>query len=227
LNSDVQYCVKMSKADVPAVSRIHDAAIRLFAENGGQEVSVSDLAKAAGIARGTIYNNIDRPEALFDEVAAKIAHEMHARIAASMNDIDDPAVRLSTGMRMFVRRTHDEPHWGRFIVRFGGNDDTLRRMMDAPPAVDIGRGIASRRFDVRASQLPSVVGMVGGVALAAMHAVLAGRQTWRVAGADASELVLRALGVPNVEARAIAQAPLAPLAPVDHGATPRKRRTSP
>lgn len=211
----------------PAVSRIHQAALRLFADRGAQDISVSDLAQAAGVARGTIYNNITQPEALYDEVAAGLAHEMHARVSASMIAITDPARRLSTGTRMFVRRAHEEPHWGRFIVRFGANDETLRKMMDEPPAIDIARGMTSGRFSIRASQIPAVVGLVSGAALAAMHAVLAGRQTWREGGADASELVLRALGVPSDEAREIARADLPPLARASRGATESKSRKAP
>ena len=52
-----------------AQRRIHDAAIRLFAEQGNHRVSVSDLAQAAGVARGTIYNNIETPEYLFEQVS--------------------------------------------------------------------------------------------------------------------------------------------------------------
>ena len=51
-----------------ATLRIQQAALRLFAENGGTSVAVSDLAKEAGLSRGTIYNNLDDPTALFDSV---------------------------------------------------------------------------------------------------------------------------------------------------------------
>lgn len=223
LNKVVQYSPAVS-SEIPVaagVSRIHDAAIRLFAERGGQDISVSDLALAAGVARGTVYNNIARPEALFDEVAAGLAREMHGRITASMAAITDPAVRLTTGVRMFVRRAHEEPYWGRFIVRFGANDDTLRKMMDAPPAADVALGIESGRFQIAPSQLEPVVAMVGGAALAAMQTVLCGRLTWRAAGSEVSELLLRALGVPFAEAHAIAHAELAPLA---SAAPARKQR---
>ena len=50
----------------PAQVRIHRAAMQLFAENGGRQVTVSELAAAAGIARGTIYNNFESPEQLFE-----------------------------------------------------------------------------------------------------------------------------------------------------------------
>jgi hypothetical protein len=57
-----------------------------------------------------------------------------------------------------------------------------------------------------------------------MHAVLAGQRTWREAGSDASELLLRALGIPPTEARDIARAELPPLAEAARHATGREKR---
>ena len=52
-----------------------------------------ELAHAAGLARGTIYNNVENLDSLFEEVAAALGDEMHARILASFNATDDPALR--------------------------------------------------------------------------------------------------------------------------------------
>ena len=41
-----------------AQRRIYKAAVRLFAEKGATQLNVSDLAQEAGVARGTIYNNV-------------------------------------------------------------------------------------------------------------------------------------------------------------------------
>src|SRR6476659_3407004 len=113
-----------------ARGKIHQAALRLSAERGAAAISISELADAAGIARGTIYNNIADPDALFSDVAAGLAGEMVIRTEATMAAIDDPAARLATGLRLFVRRAHEEPDWGRFIVRFTLTDGALQGMMD-------------------------------------------------------------------------------------------------
>ena len=190
-------------ANSAAVLKIHDAAMRLFAERGGREISISDLADAAGVARGTIYNNIAEPDALFDEIASRVLHDMHLRVAESMGQLEDPAQRLACGIQMFIRHVHEDPWWGRFVVRFAANDDTMRRMMDEPPSIDIKRGIDTGRFTVSLEALASVLSLVGGSTLTAMQSVLAGRQTWRVAGQQLAELILRALGLDADEAHAI------------------------
>ena len=187
-----------------AMLKIQDAAIRLFAEWGPREVSISDLADAAGVARGTIYNNVSDPQALFDEVASRVLHDMHLRVASSMKQVDDPAQRLAHGTRQFIRHAHEEPSWGRFMVRFAINDDSMRRMLDEPPSVDIRRGMETGRFHITPDMLPSVLSLVGGSSLAAMQSVLVGRQTWREAGQHTAELILKALGLDATEAHTLA-----------------------
>ena len=112
------------KSLAPAQVRIYEAAVRFFAEQGTTHASVTELAQAAGLARGTIYNNVANLDSLFEEVATALGDEMHARILASFEAMDDPALRLACGIRFFVRRAHEEPHWGRFIVRFAFTTST-------------------------------------------------------------------------------------------------------
>ncbi len=195
----------------PAQARIYDAAMRIFAEHGSTHASVTELAQAAGLARGTIYNNIANLDSLFEEVATTLGDEMHGRILLSFEAADDPALRLARGIRFFVRRAHEEPHWGRFIVRFAFTASTLRSLLSGAPAQDLEEGLVRERYRFRAEQTPSVLALVGATTLSAMWLVLDGEKTWRDAGADAAELVLRAIGIEPEEARALARADLPPL----------------
>lgn len=202
--------VKMN-AHAPARTRIYEAAMRVFVLRGTTQASVSELAQAAGIARGTIYNNVSNPDSLFEEVATALANEMHARVLASFEAIEDPAHRLANGMRLFVRRAHEEPQWGRFIVRFAFTTASLRAMLAGPPARDLQDGLQKGRYSFRAEQLPSVISFVGATSLAAMSLVLNGDKTWREAGSDAAEFMLRSIGVTPKQARALATTDLRPL----------------
>lgn len=192
-------------------ARINQAAMRLFAEKGTAHVSISELAQAAGVARGTIYNNYPAPEALFEEVAARLAAEMHNRIAASAEGESDPVTRLANGIRFFVKQAHDEPQWGRFILRFAFYNKTLQDVWQGQPAKDLMSGLESGRYRFLPEQAPSVLGMIAGTALSAMFIVLQGYKTWREAGSDAAEYILRALGIDAEEARRIVNTELPPL----------------
>lgn len=193
--------------------RIMDAAMRLFAERGASEVSVSDLALAAGVARGTVYAHLSSPQSLFESVASELAIEMHERISASSRADSSPTLRLADGIRFYIRRAHEEPQWGRFIVRFAFSEKSLQGMWGGPPVRDLLAGIEAGLYSLRPAQLPSSVSMMAGAVLGAMFLVLEGHKSWREAGSDTAELVLRAFGVAPDEALALATGELPQLLP--------------
>ena len=197
----------------PVQKRIQQAALRLFTEKGVDGVNVKDLAGSARVARGTIYNNQrDSIEKLFQELAGQLSVEMHQRVVATMVDVDDPAQRLAMGIRLFIRRAHEEPEWGAFIVRFGMNNSVLREMLSGPPRKDVSAGVASGRYKVSADQMQTAIVMIASSALGAMYVVLEWKRHWRKTGSDAAEFVLRALGLSAREAHKIATAKLPELA---------------
>jgi AcrR family transcriptional regulator len=190
--------------------RINAAALRLFAERGNLDLTMSELAIEAGLARGTLYRNVESIEQLFDDVVATLTVETHAAIASALDahgDLD-PAVRLATAMRMFVRVAHDNPAKGRFIVRFGLTHEQLRGVLSGPPMQDVTTGIRSGRYAVTEAMQLSVASLLMGTTLSAMWMVLEGHQGWREAGSVAAELTLTSLGIARAEAHQIAQTEL-------------------
>jgi AcrR family transcriptional regulator len=190
--------------------RIAAAAVRLFAERGNADLTMSELATEAGVARGTLYRNVESIEQLFDQVRAQLAFEIHdtnARVMDAHGEVDPP-VRLATAIRMLVRLAHDNPAMGRFIVRFGMTDEQLREMLGGPPMQDLAAGIAAGRYTVTSGMELSVAALMMGTVISAMWMVLEGHQAWREAGAGAAELILCALGVPREEAHEITMNPL-------------------
>lgn len=195
-----------------AQRRIHEAAIRLFAQSGSTSVTVSALADEAGVARGTIYNNLESTDNLFQRAAAQLSEEMNDLIVASYAGVDDPAQRLSIGIRLYARRAHEEPHWGRFISQFGMTEDSLRKMWRGPPLEDLELGVDKGRYDIRGDQVASAMGLIAGSTISCVLLVIEGVRTWRDAGSNTAELVLRALGVSAEEALSLATLPLPELA---------------
>jgi AcrR family transcriptional regulator len=198
-----------------AQKRIHLAALRLFSERGNTEVNVSELAQMAGVARGTIYNNLESTDHLFEQVAAQLAEEMDDRVAATYKGVDDPAQRLAIGVRLYAKRAHAEPHWGRFLVHFGMTSDAMRKLWMGPPMHDIELGIQAGRFRVKPEQAPAALGLLAGTTVSAIVLVLEGFRTWRDAGSDAAELVLRGLGLNDEDARTLAVTELPILVEID------------
>lgn len=188
--------------------RIHMAAMQLFAERGVTKVNISELATAAGMARGTIYSHVPDVDRLFEDVAGQLAREMTERVVAGFAGVDDPAQRLAIGVRQYVRRAHEEPLWGRFMSRFGLSPAVMQAVMSSEALSDFEAGVASGRYRVTPSQIPAMVALLAGGTLAAMLPVLDGHATWREIGADTAELLLRALGIEAAEAQRLARSEL-------------------
>ncbi|MAY01070.1 MAG: TetR family transcriptional regulator [Oceanospirillaceae bacterium] len=194
-----------------AQRRIYNAAIYLFAEKGSTQVTVSELADTAGVARGTIYNHVDSVQTLFEDVAVHLANEMNQRILSALRQQQDPALKLATGVRHYIRRAHEDPAWGNFISRFGFSSAALRRLGSGAPMQILMDGVQTGQYRIRADQLSAVITMIGSSVLGAIYLVREGLRTWRDAGTDCAELLLRALGVSEERARALATAELPPL----------------
>ncbi|MGG7566503.1 TetR/AcrR family transcriptional regulator [Rhodovulum sp. DZ06] len=192
----------------PSALRIHKAALRIFADHGGSSVAISELAREAGVSRGTVYNNLDDPADLFPALCALLADEFLDSVNGVCAGMEDPAEKISAAIRLGVRRVHDEPHWGRFIARYAMLEPRLGTFWGAMPAAELRRGIASGRFSLRPEQVPSATATAGGATFGAISIVLDGRRAWREAGTDAAEIVLRGIGVPAREARVISHQPL-------------------
>jgi AcrR family transcriptional regulator len=187
----------------PTDRRINAAALRLFTAKGTTQLTVSELAQEANVARGTLYRNVGSVEDLFDRIVAEFSADLHRRVAATFADIDDPAARLATGVRLWIRYAHENPTMGRFAVRFALTEESLRAVMTGPPMQDINAGIAAGRYNIGMPSIDSVASLVCGATVSAMWMVLEGHQTWREAGTSTAELLLRAMGIDPAEAHEI------------------------
>jgi len=194
-----------------AQRQIYRAAMQLFAERGLTQTSVTDLAQAAGVARGTIYNNLDDLSGLFDLVATDLAAELNGKITRALQGCDDPIRRLADGMRLLIRHTHAEPQFGRFVCRFGLSAATLRVIWTGQPLADLRAGLADGHYGFGEPQLSTAVNFISGATLGAMVTTLDGARTWSEAAGETVEWVLVALGVARSEARAMATGDLPPL----------------
>ena len=76
---------------------------------------------------------------------------------------------------------------------------------------DLRAGLARGRYCFAESQLLSAANFISGATIGAIVATLDGVKTWPEAGAEVAEWTLVALGLPRLEARAIAAADLPPL----------------
>jgi len=94
-------------------SRLGDVAARLFAERGYDTVSISDVARAAGVADQTVYNYFPTKADLVLDRAGEVLQKTRAAIASRA-----PSQTTADAMRTLV---HDD------IDRYVDDDPTLAR----------------------------------------------------------------------------------------------------
>jgi AcrR family transcriptional regulator len=66
--------------------RLVDAAIELFRNDGYAEVTVSQIADLAGVAKGSVYRHFDSKDALFTAAIRTIVAEVATEFEAAMNE---------------------------------------------------------------------------------------------------------------------------------------------
>jgi len=199
-----------------AERRIHEAALRIFARSGRTDLTISELANEAGVARGTVYNYIKPGDDLFDNVTARLTAEMYRRVNKSIATTDtanNPLSRLSIGIRLYIKRAHEDPLWGKFIYSFGFRAKVLQKLWSSNPTEDLLAGVQNGQIHAHPERLRSTMSFIAGVVSGAIYLVATGRDTWRNAGSHAVEFVLRALEVPSDTITALANQDLPPLLP--------------
>ena len=87
------------------------AAVRIFAQNGVVKTKMADIAEAAGIGKGTIYEYFRSKEDIFAETYGHLFKDTENRIAEVLKSSISPEDKL----RRFMNVTIEE-----FLVRDGG-----------------------------------------------------------------------------------------------------------
>lgn len=145
--------------------RILDATLAVLARTGRQ-LSMSDVAQAAGVSRMTLYRHHASKEELLRALARHEQHRFDEHLAASLPGSGTPAERVDAVLRAIVS----------FL-----DASAARVVVEAEPGFIIGR--MRRSLPV---QRATIERLVGG-ALAEIPAVRAGRTT----PGDVAELILR------------------------------------
>jgi AcrR family transcriptional regulator len=130
--------------DQPAarVERVLDSATELLVRWGYQRVTIEDVAKHAGIGKGTVYLHFRTKDALFLTVLLRSHHAVVARMAERMER--DPAEALpGRAVRSLYRELVEDP-----VVRplYLGDPEVLGRL--AHEAAGTLGEIGSRRVEV-------------------------------------------------------------------------------
>lgn len=89
--------------------RILDAAERVFAQSGFFNARVSEIARSAGVADGTIYLYFKSKDELLISLFESRMERVNAQLAAAAEAADTPTDKLEAIIRSHLRMVRDNP----------------------------------------------------------------------------------------------------------------------
>lgn len=122
------------------------AAEALFGARGVDAVSIDEIAEAADLAKGTLYNHFTDKDALAGEIARAARRDGEARVTAANADIDDPVRRTVRGLIVFARFAQERPERARVLLRLTPRATDPAAAVNAGIRADVAAGIAAGAF---------------------------------------------------------------------------------
>jgi AcrR family transcriptional regulator len=185
-------------------TKILTTAFTLFDERGVDQVTVEDVRGAAGMARGSFYNYFVTYEHMLKELAARIGRQINIEQSERFDGVANLTERLWCNVRYGIARAASDRSCAEILVRVtplvGPLNDTMRqhaertlrlsakrKLIDAPSAgvaLDFGYGL---------------------VTVMIRRALSSGIDFKEIEAAGL--MLLRAFGVPEIEARRISRLP--------------------
>lgn len=190
-------------------ARLLEAALQIIADEGTAALSIDRLILQAGVSRGTFYKYYDAPQALVRELALGISNELISNAEPLVQLVDDPAVRIAVGLRALMHTCRTHPVLGHFLVHLGWQDLNQQHLMFDYVKRDLDQAQQLGRFGVIESDL--ALSLVGASALVGIQVMMKSPGQVPNAPEETTAAVLRALGMKDPEAQAIAHLPLPPI----------------
>ena len=78
-----------------------------------------EIVQLAGVAKGSFYNNFSTKSDLFDEILRRMMTALNEHVQKSVEGIDDPLQRVTTGIRCGVRTLLADRDSCRILIHAG------------------------------------------------------------------------------------------------------------
>lgn len=194
-------------------SRLLEAAEQLIGARGVDGVTIEDITDAADIAQRSFYHHFAGKHDILVPLARARVEALNRRIDQLVDEIDDPAEMMATGMRHGLREISTDPLCRWFVSNSGLPHERLFEGLADSGMRDATRATEAGRFDIENAEAMRLV--AGGAFIAVMSAQVDGTLSHSDLD-DAVEHILRAFGLAKADARDIAHRRLRAL-PADPG----------
>jgi AcrR family transcriptional regulator len=98
------------KAGSELREKILEAASRLFAEGGDQNVSIRRIAEEVGCSQMAMYRHFPDKDALMQQLCIDLYERFSLKLHKQFDLCDDPKERLRQAMRHFITLSVKNPH---------------------------------------------------------------------------------------------------------------------
>jgi len=170
------------------------AARALFARQAVEAVTVDDVVREAGVAKGTFYVHFEDLRALTAAVADELVAAIDDLLQPVRLTIDDPALRIAYGCSCFIDRALADPSWAGVAARMAAATATVGEVARRRLLEDIKRYVKEARQGGGTVSAELALEIVVGILLQVLSAIAEGRLSSRHRlGAIAA--ILRAIGL--------------------------------
>jgi AcrR family transcriptional regulator len=185
--------------------KILEAAFGLIGNEKGLTVRIEEICAAARISRGTFYNYFTSLEQLFEVLAIELSHDLNYALVATWDETQSHAEGSNAAIQHYLNYARRDPAWAWAMVHLNAFGPTFGAEAWEACHRAIAKGIEAGEFDIP----NATVGrdLMTGTVMATVRTMLRADGDQLEPGIVAYH-VLRALGVPDARARAIAAKPL-------------------
>ncbi len=110
--------------------KIIDAALELFASNGYKATSISQIASAAGVSKGLMYNYFDSKKALLRKIISNAINDGKALFDNAINDYDNPEEELEHLVLDTLNYIKENVDLMRLLTMLSFQKDVLESIID-------------------------------------------------------------------------------------------------
>lgn len=176
------------------------AARSLYAKQAVESVTVEDVVREAGVAKGTLYVHFKNIEAVQMVVADELTQTFVNLLQPRRASFEDPIERIADGCRTFLHQATLNPKWGGLVARYAWSFPTVGSAARGLLADDLYQAVRQGRIARISSELGTAI--VVGIVLQVMRSASEGN----VQSPDvpfAVIAILQSLGVSRREAHAV------------------------
>lgn len=179
------------------------AAIETFSSNGVGETTLRQVAVAAGVTTGTVYNHFRSKPGLIKAVALSIAEAIREHSAPSRAMLKTGAELVAAGCGRYLGLAQSSPAWALLVLDVASVDPTFRKTISDFVLAELKLGLRRKEFSVASED--AALDLVIGASMEGMRRIALGQARPQYS-AEIVATILRGLGVAPARAKQVASA---------------------